>query len=321
MGLKDVFRLRNIVVWMLTAALMGVLFETDPDGGSSMWVYLIKLTTGFFFAVTLAHIGRRVLFDYPEADARSTFDKARETSTGAGLLAVAISIVTAALLLIASSAAKAQDVETYIPKRCFNNLGILKAEQRTYWPDHPQPEMLAALAEHESCISLKHSRCCNITSRLKSAREEGAGLGQITRAYRADGSIRFDALAEMRDKHPVLADWSWENVYQRADLQNRALVLKSKDNVDYFLRLGVPMTSALHFGDAGYNGGNGGVQNDRKACKMSPGCDPKKWFGNVERFCTKSRVALYGQRSACDINRHHVHDVVHVRSPKYEPLF
>lgn len=317
---KNIFRLRNWFIWVLSMVLLLALWMTDPDNGSSMFIYLIKLATGFFFAVALAHLGRRVMFDYPEADARSTFDRARESSTGAGLLSVAIAIITGALLLIASSAAKAQDVETFVPKRCMDNLSILKHERMIYWPRHPMPAMLAALAEHESCISLRHARCCNITSRLKSAREEGAGLGQITRAYRADGSVRFDALQEMRDKHPALAEWSWENVYQRADLQNRALVLKSKDNVDYFVRLGVPLEAALHFGDAGYNGGNGGVQNDRRACQITPGCNPKIWFGHVEHHCTKSRVALYGQRSACDINRNHVHDVVRVRSAKYVPL-
>lgn len=316
---KGIFRMRNIFIWPLTLLLIGMLWLTDPDNGASMFIYLIKLTTGFFFAVTLAHLGRRIMFDYPEADARSTFDKARETPTGAGLLSVAIAIITAAMLMIASTAAKAQDVMTFVPKRCVDNLLTLKHERITHWPRHPQPAMLAALIEHESCISLKHSRCCNITSALKTAREEGAGLGQITRAYRADGSVRFDALAEMRDRHPVLAEWSWDNVYKRADLQNRALVLKSKDNVDYFVRLGIPMEQALYFGDAGYNGGNGGVQADRRACQLIVSCNPKMWFGHVENHCTKSRVALYGQRSACDINRHHVQDVVRVRYTKYVP--
>jgi hypothetical protein len=31
----------------------------------------------------------------------------------------------------------------------------------------------------------------------------------------------------------------------------------------------------------------------------------------------KSRKVLYGNRSASDINRHHVHDVINVRSVKY----
>lgn len=75
---------------------------------------------------------------------------------------------------------------------------------------------------------------------------------------------------------------------------------------------------ALAFADAAYNGGIGGLDNERRACKLSKTCDHTKWFNNVERFCLKSKAALYGQRSACDINRHHVYDVLLIRSQKYE---
>lgn len=77
----------------------------------------------------------------------------------------------------------------------------------------------------------------------------------------------------------------------------------------------------LAFADAGYNGGNGGVTKERRACKLSPGCDPGKWFGHVEHYCMKSKKPLYGGRSACDINRHHVYDVLVTRADKYRVYF
>lgn len=182
--------------------------------------------------------------------------------------------------------------------------------------------MLAALIEHESCISLTHSRCWNPKSRLKTAREEGAGLGQITRAYNKDGSLRFDALAELRQKYPLeLGEWNWYNVYTRPDLQIRAVVLKMRDNYNYFKTETVVPMEAYAFADAGYNGGNSGVIKERRACIMISGCDPNKWFGHVEKYCMKSKVALYGQRSACDINRHHVTDVLKTKGNKYKPFF
>lgn len=181
--------------------------------------------------------------------------------------------------------------------------------------------MLAALIEHESCIGLKHSRCWNPASRLKSQREEGAGLGQLTRAWRADGSLRFDALAEMRNKHNnELYQLNWGNIYTRPDLQIRAVLLKSKDNYKYYLKI-ANKQNALLFGDAAYNGGISGLDREIGACKLSSTCDHKVWFNNVERFCLKSTTALYGGRSACDINRHHVKDVALIRSPKYLQFF
>jgi hypothetical protein len=211
------------------------------------------------------------------------------------------------------------DVKTYIPINAFQYLPILKQEQLRFWKDHPSPENLASLAEHESCVSLTSKKCWSPQSQLKSQREEGAGLFQTTRAYRKDGTLRFDTLTEMKNTHPVLSEWSWENVYNRPDLQIRAAILMSRDNYKFFSRFTPDRRDALYFGDAGYNGGVTGVQNERRACYMTTGCDPTKWFGHVELHCLKSKDALYGQRSACDINRHHVKDVFLNRSEKYKP--
>ena len=159
-------------------------------------------------------------------------------------------------------------------------------------------------------------KCWNPQSRLKTSREEGAGLGQLTRAWRPDGSLRFDALAEMRQAHPALRELSWSTIYNRPDLQLRAVILKVRG--DYMgLRMVSDPWERLAFADAAYNGGAGGVSKERRACGLTAGCDPQRWFGNVERTCLKSRAALYAGRSACDINRHHVTDVLLVRSPKY----
>jgi len=182
----------------------------------------------------------------------------------------------------------------------------------------PKAAYLASLIEHESCISLTHSKCWNSKSRLKSAREEGAGLGQITRAFKPDGSIRFDALSDLKHKYnKELSELNWQVVYDRPDLQIRALALMMRDNYQYFSKYVQDKQEAYAFADAAYNGGAGGVDHERRACKLASWCDPNKWFDNVEKLCLKSKVALYGNRSACDINRHHVRDVLLNRSAKY----
>lgn len=308
-------RFRHKFIFGGALIVLVALFATDPDGGITTGMLLLSLVTPLL-AVGFVHFGRRALHDYPEADARSLFRKAGEHPIGAGLALIALAIVAYGLMGLFGSVARAQDARTYIPAGAEAHRPVLAAEYRAHWPDHGMPQALPALVEHESCISLRHSRCWNATSRLKSAREEGAGLGQITRAWRQDGRLRFDALAEMRARHPSLRELSWANVYQRPDLQLRAVVLKSRDNFQALSVIADPF-QRLAFADAAYNGGMGGVQKDRRACQVTPGCDPQRWFGHVETTCTKSRMALYGQRSACDINRHHVRDVLTVRSPKY----
>lgn len=306
-------------VWVLPVVVLAALYALDPDQGLSLVVWLASFSKAFLITACV-HLIRKMFFDYPEADMRSLFTRARATPEGSGLALIALAIIVGFTMLLFSGSARSQDVRTYIPKQAYQHLPTLRAERLAHWPDHRAPAMLAALVEHESCLSLTHSRCWNPKSRLKSAREEGAGLGQITRAYAADGRLRFDALAEMVERHPALGGWSWSNVYDRPDLQLRAVVLKSRDNFRFFKRLGIDDLYALHFGDAAYNGGLGGVQKERQACHLSKGCDPKQWFGNVALHCSKSKAALYGQRSACDINRHHVVDVCLTRPHKYSGL-
>ncbi len=185
----------------------------------------------------------------------------------------------------------------------------------------PKRNLIPSLIEHESCISLKHNRCWDPTSRLKTSREEGAGLFQITRAYNSNGSIRFDALEELRIKYrSQLYELNWANIYSRPDLQIRAGILKSKENYNAFYKYSHNTIEALAFADAAYNGGIGGVNSERKACYITKGCDSSKWFGHTEKICLKSKVALYAGRSACDINRHHVKDVLLIRAEKYKAL-
>jgi hypothetical protein len=316
-----------VLVWILPLLVLAGLWFTDPDGGASTKIWALRLLTAFV-AASFAHWALKMEHDYPEADRRGLFriianakDENPGKPIGAGLALIALSIAFLAFMLLFAGQVHAQDVRTFVPPRCLENLKVLQAERQRVARDGIQTEQLAALIEHESCISLKSSRCCSGRAQLKSAREEGASLLQITRAYRADGTVRFDALQELKDKHPaLLAEWSWENVYQRDDLANRAVVLKMNDNFRIFRSLGVEPGPAAHFADQGYNAGNGGVQAERRACALTPGCKPGEWFGQVELHCLKSRAALYGGRSACDISRHHTRDVIFTRAPKYRAL-
>lgn len=304
-----VFRHRSLALFGGSGLALWASLHTDPDGGLSTLLGGLALAQGIW-AVAASHLLRKWLMDYPEADMRRLFAKAGEGSIGAGLALIAISIMLLGLLMVFAPRAKADA----LPSGFAKYGATLKAEQVRYWPDHPYPAVLAALVEQESCISLKSKGCWNPAAKLKTEREEGAGMGQITRAYRADGSLRFDSLAGLRSQYGGdLAELSWGNVYARPDLQLRAIVLMSRDNARTFRAA----PSMLAFGDAAYNGGAAGVQKERRACQMTQGCDPGLWFGHVELHCLKSRQPLYGGRNACDINREHVSNVFLVRLCKY----
>ena len=225
------------------------------------------------------------------------------------------------VLLLISFSAVAQNVKTYIPVQAPQYFDIIKAEQKRLFPELTYHAYFASLIEVESCQHLKHSRCWNPKSRLKSKREEGAGLGQLTKAYNADGSIRFDLVTELRKKHySELKELSWDNIYTRPDLQIRSMMILSRTNFNGLYSIKDPWEK-LAMTDASYNGGLPGLQKERRACSLAKGCDPNKWFNNVEDKCMKSKKPLYGNRSACMINREHVQTVLYIRMPKYEQYF
>lgn len=302
---------RHRTLFLLIGAAFAALASllTDPDGGLSTALGGLAILQGVW-AISAAFWARKALMDYPEADQRNLFSEAGKSPTGAGLALIACAIMFAALVLVFAPRAHASD----LPDGFYKYGQVLKAEQLRYWPDHPDPAALYALVAQETGSCPKAKSCWNPAARLKSSREEGAGMGQITRAYRADGSQRFDALAGLRGQYgDALGELSWDNVYARPELQLRAIVLMSRDAARPF-RAAAEM---LAFGDAGYNGGVGGVQKERRACALSARCDAGRWFGNVELHCLKSRQPLYGNRNACDINREHVRNVMRVLKPLY----
>ena len=300
-------RFRYVFMGFGSAAILGALLATDPDKGLMTGMLVMALATPVL-AVAFAHLARRGLFDY--LDLQKVAENAGHAPVGSGLVFLGVCIVIAALLGLFGRSAQAA-----VPPQAHQYLPVLSAELTRTWPGAPDRAYMGGLIEHESACPRKSS-CWKPTARLKSAREEGAGLGQLTRAWSKTGALRFDKLGEMRDAHASLRELSWATIYQRPDLQIRAVIVMVK--ADYLRFAGT--AAPLHFADAAYNGGWGGVQKERRACGLKAGCDPQRWFSHVERVCLKSKTPIYGNRSACDINRHHVVDVHMVRAPKYRGL-
>lgn len=291
-----------------------------PDGYREPLVRCLWLAWSIL-CVALAHSARKALFDY--ANGREAWMESLKHPIGAGLSFLGLCVLTGMLFLGLGSFARAESVQTFVPAAAQQLAPLALQEIEAYWPGMPSRSYLGALVEQETCTTLRHRSCWSPTARLKTAREEGAGLGQFTRAWGGDGRLRFDALAEVRALAPVdLQELSWDNVYQRADLGLRAVLVKLHDCDTRLQRLGrFGADVRVAFCDAAYNGGAGGLQSDRKLCALKPGCNPGQWFGHVEHTSGKSRAKWqgYGQ-SAFDINREHVRMAVLVRRPKYVPL-
>lgn len=208
--------------------------------------------------------------------------------------------------------------KTYIPPQAVDYYKLVVDNSDILMPDFSIPYYFSALMEHESCISLTHSRCLRANSTLSTKRELGVGLGQITKAFKADGTIRFDTLQSLHRKYPKeLGELSWENVAKRTDLQITAIILLYRDGYKGLYKVANEFERAA-MADSIYNGGKRDLDSSRRVCGMTQSCNPGLWFGHVERYCQKSKAALYGKRSACDINTHHVKNVMKDKLPKYK---
>lgn len=204
-----------------------------------------------------------------------------------------------------------------IPPLALVYLPLLLQTQLAIWPAAPAPSFLAAQIEQESCVSLRHAKCWNPQAELKTAREYGFGFGQITRALRPDGSVRFDKFSELKTAHASLRGWQWEQRFDPA-LQMTALI--EMDKAIYTRVTAANSTERLAMTLAAYNGGETGLAQDRTMCRLTPGCDPARWFGHVETTSTKSRVKWQGYgKSAFEINREYPHNILLARYAKYVP--
>jgi hypothetical protein len=225
-----------------------------------------------------------------------------------------------ALLVAVSSFAAAQQLPAIPPNavKYIPNLAVVLKEE---WPEMKSQSIVAGQIEKESCITLKHRGCWNPTTELKTPYEYGFGLGQLTIAYKNDGSVRFNNFDEMRKRFPSLREWKWENRYDPS-YQMRTMVLMDKGLYNEVKWPVASQQDQFGFMLSGYNGGMGGVRQDRILCTKTPGCDPSRWFDHVEKNSFKTRIKKpgYGQ-SAYEINRGYVRIIMFDKRKKYMPYF
>lgn len=325
-------RFRYIFIFFGSLLFIAAMFLTDPDGGMvdalkvgyyATTIAALLTLASKLLPVLFAHLSRKALFDY--LDLQTLARKAAETPVGSAIIFLAVCIVIHGILgLFQPARAEGITSYTYRPEALALK-PFLRKEIKSLMPELPWPHYVPALIDHESgCPGLKS--CWSTKARLRATRkdgtgEEGAGLPQLTRVWRSDGSVRFDIVTSLAKQHPaLLGELNWGNVYERADLQIRAMVVLIRENWRS-LRMIPDMFERLAMTDACYNGGCGDLRKERQVCALKKGCDASMWFGHVETTCVKSRRPLYGNRSACDINRYHVKDVTTTRLAKYRRFF
>ena len=302
--------MRYIRYWIMWGAALSIVlwyWLTDPDNGAEtvarlQWAAWLVVFSGPVYLL------RRALMD--GARGREAFRRAMDSSVGAGLIYLTLGLVTSALVLAFAMRGYAAE----LPPLAYKHLPALILEQQAHWPDVPIRSVLAAQVEQETCPSLKSSKCWNPRTELKTSREYGFGLGQLTI------TSRFDNFVEARKLHSSLRDWKFEDRYDPAR-QLRTMILMNKSGYNRLSQV-KSRVERLAMALSQYNGGFGGLSSDRRLCAQIEGCDPGKWFGNVELHSLKSKVASKGYgKSFFEINREYVRNIFYVRRVKYASCF
>lgn len=281
---------------------------TDPDGGAEtiarlQWLLWLVVISGPVYLL------RRALMD--GARSEEAYRAAMRSPMGAGLVFVGLCLLTGLLFLALAGQARGASGP---PEKALPYLPVLQAQLADHWPDAPGCSLFAAQVEQETCPSLTHRQCWNPRAELKTSREYGFGLGQLT------VTKKYDNFAAARGLHPSLRDWQWQDRYDPAR-QLRTMVLMDRAG---FRRLSMVADEhermAMAF--AAYNGGMGGVLSDRRVCAAVPGCDPDQWFGHVEKHSLKAKTAVKGYgKSFFEINREYIRNIMQVRRVRYAAWF
>src|SRR5262249_49793348 len=156
-----------------------------------------------------------------------------------------------------------------------------------------------------------------INAMLKTSREDGCGIGQFTRTFNADGSVRFDALTDAKRLDPSLSEWSWRDC-SNITFQSRGLVLSLNTHDPNFKALMADNNETKACVAAQHNGGAGSTAKRIRLCRMTPGCDPRKWFGNLEYQVVQSTVKVKGYGESFDQTNSRYPGRVFARMPKYK---
>lgn len=193
-------------------------------------------------------------------------------------------------------------------------LPVLATALDEHWPTVFARAYFAAQIRKETCPSLRSPKCWSPTTELKTHREYGFGLGQLT------VTPRFDNFREAKKLDKSLEDWEWSNRYN-AEYQLRTLVLMNRFN---YGKIGwaADEMERLAFSFAAYNGGLGGVLSDTSLCRAVESCDSSRWFNNVEHHSLKAKTAVSGYgKSFFEINREYVKYIMYLYPERYRPYF
>ena len=166
--------------------------------------------------------------------------------------------------------------------------------QQKMWPELNPKNLIAGQVWMESLWDPR--------AELKTSREYGFGLGQMTKAWRSSGKVRFNKFKEAKKKYKELRDWEWGN---RWDVNKQLIFIFKEDYMLYkkFYNYSDDLITRYSLMLSAYNGGTTLLLREIRYCKQDKACNANLWFCNIATKAARSTKKYKGYgKSFFDIN-------------------
>lgn len=292
--------------WMLLAVIITAMLIFGDGAQLALTIYNLSAVALVLLTVDFIMDSRQRWGLFPDLDLDGFLRTAARTPLAAALAWLgAVALIIAILMLSVPTAHGAP-----VPDRARLLLPVLSTIVAEHWPVAPLPEVMAGQVEQESAWKERAT--------LKTSRELGRGLVQLTIAYRPDGSERFNSYRDAV-RYRALAGWDWQRDPYNTHYQLTYLVLTDRGNYRQMER--------LHFADPAetfraalicYNAGPGRVLA-RRAEALRRGLPVDRWTGGLEQSWGRGETRmLYGRPLWQAVNEYP--RVVFTRAGKYRGL-
>lgn len=249
------------------------------------------------FVALVAHYFRKTFFPY--ADLQVAWAEAIKTPLTAALVFVAMVAFLFGLIWLSIGGINPARAEAAEPSpRAQQHLPILTEAFAAHWPDAPYRHYAAGQIEQESRWDER--------AELKTSREYGFGLGQITQ------TARFD---NFREAQKLFPSWQWEDRFN-VKYQLGYAVITDRANFKRVSRLMADDDSRWRALLVAYNAGYGTVLQ-RRAQAIRTNIPHDRWVGGLETVSLPYETKLLYGRPLGERRNEYPRLICDVKAPKY----
>lgn len=288
---KEFFRIAPFIILLL----LSLYFYRDYEQIVSA-IYILSVVSAIALA---AHYIRKALFPY--ANIQLAWRNSLTTPMTSAMVYIAkLAFIFGLIWLIASFIQPSKaNASTGPTAKAQRYLPVLKESFDKHWPDAPLRHNAAGQIEQESAG-------WNEKAELKTSREYGFGLGQITI------TDRFNNFTAAQKLFP---GWKWE---ERFNVRNQLAyaVITDRSNFKQVSRLFRDDDSRWRGSLVAYNAGLGTVLQ-RRALAIRNGIAADKWVGGLDQVAMAYESKLLYGRPLYKMRNEYPHIICDIRAPKY----